>query len=333
MTCRFASLRCGIFVLSSFAAGSAAAGGYEAAPWQLYRDTNPFAAASGLPFAPPAVAPDRWQFETVLSASNSEIGLAVGEESLLYDAEIHEARIAITHGIGEHWILRATLASQRYTDGFLDGFIESFHRTFGFPRGDRGRLDSDGHEIVYADASGEHVLLDGSLSAVAPLVLDLAYRRLGERSEWLCGATVKAPTSRKTLLADDRALDMSLWIAQQSTDPASRWSWGWRAGLMQRGAMQLLERHARDRVGFADGLLAYRLMSNWDVAAQAQWHTAFYDSSLALLSDAGTLTLSTGWRPASGWSLRFGVVEDLPAEHAQDVTMFATFGFASDNAF
>lgn len=323
-----------VLALSTLMANSVvAAENYLPAPWQLYRDANPFAAASGLPFAPPTIAPERWTFETVLSASNTEMAFERGKESLLYDAEIHEARIAVTHGFGEHGLFRATLASQRYTDGFLDGFIESFHRKLGFPRGNRDQLDSDGHEVRYTDADGERVLLDGSVSAIAPLIFDLAYRNAGERSEWLYGATVKLPTSRKTVLADDRALDASLWIAQQSTDAASRWSWGWRGGFMQRGVTHLLEHRARDRVGFADGLLAYRLMPGWDVAAQAQWHDALYDSALPLLRDAGTLTLSTGWRLIPSWSLRVGIVEDLPAEHAQDVTMFATFGYTSDNAF
>jgi len=295
-----------------------------AAPWLLYRDANPFVAASGLPFAPPSATADGWHVEAMLSASNTEVGFEHGSERLVYDAEIHEARVAVTRAFGTRWLVRASLAEVDVGSGFLDGFLEDYHRTFGFSRGDRGRLGTDGHTIRYDDDNGtDTVAFDRNLHAVAPLLVDLAMRGTMEGGrEWMLGATLKVPTSHASLLVDDRSTDLSLWLALQSTDDQTRWPWGARVGVMQRGNTQLLADRANDQVPFADAMLGCRLTPQWDAAAQLQWHGALYDSAIPLLDDAATLALSSAWHAKAGWTLRAGLVEDAIPRHAQDVTFF-----------
>lgn len=295
---------------------------YAPAPWQLGRDANPFVAAGGLPFTPPAVAADsHWHFDALLAASNTEIGFSRADEQLLYDMEIHEARLAVSRGIGEHWVARASTALLRFEQGFLDRFVEDFHRAFGFDNGDRGHLPGNGHTIRYDDARGNAVELARTRSGLAPLMLDLAWRTPADGREWLLGGTLKLPTSHATPLLDDRATDLSLWAALQSTT-ATRWRWGARAGVWLRGEGDLLDGRRKDQVPFVDGVLGFQLTPQWDVAAQYQWHGAPYQSEISLLRAAGTLTLSSAWYTRSGWHLRAGLVEDLPARHAQDVTFF-----------
>ncbi len=295
---------------------------YEPAPWLAQRDANPFVAAGGLPLAPPAVAADdRWHVDVVLSASNTEIAFERGGEHLLFDMETHEARITASRAFGDHWIARATLAATRFEHGFLDGFIEDFHRAFGFTNGDRGRLESNGHTIDYADDRGSRVLLTSPRSGVAPLMVDLAWRSASDGHEWLYGASLKLPTSRATPLLDDRSTDVSAWAALQSTR-AERLRWGARAGMMVRSGGQLLPRRANGSVPFVDATLGWQLASRWQVAAQYQWHGAPYNSDIPLLSEAGSLAISTAWQTRSGWTLRAGLVEDVPSRHAQDVTFF-----------
>lgn len=301
---------------------AAASDDYTAAPWQLYRDTNPFVAASGLPFAPPSVAPDAWRVDAVLAASNSEIAFDRTGEALLYDAEIHEARIALTRSVGQRWIVRATIGAERVGSGFLDGFIRGFHRTFGFAPGDRGHLGSDGHSIAYSDAAARTLAFDRSLIAATPILIDLAARFPSDGHEWLYGATLKVPISHASPLVDDRATDLSVWIAAQSTSARTRLPWGARVGVMQRGDTRLLADRAQDQVPFADATLAWVLQPGWDVAAQYQWHKGLYESDVPFLQAAGNLTLSTAWHAPAGWTLRAGLVEDVPSLHAQDVTFF-----------
>jgi len=296
------------------------------APWLLYRDANPFVAASGLPFAPPGAAPDGWRVEAMLDASNTEVGFERSGERLTYDAEIHEARIAVTRAFGAHWLLRATLAEVNVGNGFLDGFLEDYHRTFGFSNGDRGRLDTDGHTIRYDDGNAaDSIAFDRRLRALAPLLVDLAFRgTTNGHAEWMAGATLKVPTSRASPLIDDRGTDLSLWLALQSTGAQSRWPWGVRVGVMQRGNTQLLADRAHDQVPFVDTVLGYRLTPHWDAAAQLQWHAALYDSAIPLLDDAATLAISSAWHADAGWTLRAGLIEDVIPRHAQDVTFFVT---------
>jgi hypothetical protein len=312
-----------VAVLLAFGTASAIAGDQTGAPWQLYRDANPFVAASGLPFAPPTAATDGWHVEAMLDASNTEVGFEADGEHLVYDAEIHEARIAVTRAFGPHWLLRATLAEVDIGSGFLDGFLEDWHRAFGFSNGDRGRLDSDGHTIRYDDGTGDAIALDRTLHAAAPLLVDFVFHgAASDRSGWMAGATLKVPTSHASPLVDDRSTDLSLWLALQTTDAQARWPWGARVGLMQRGDTRLLANRANDQVPFADAVLGYRLTSHWDVAAQLQWHAALYDSEIPLLGDAATLSLSSAWHADAGWTLRAGLVEDAIPRHAQDVTFF-----------
>lgn len=309
-------------VLALGVAADANAEDYVAAPWLLHRDANPFVASGGLPFAPPTIAAgERWRIDAVLGASNTEIAFDRGDERLFYDMEVHEARVAVTRSFGEHWIARATLAGTQFGSGFLDSFIEDFHRAFGFTNGDRGRLGGNGHTIDYADARGDAIALTRTRSGVAPLLLDLAWRAPADGHEWLYGATLKLPTSHASPLLDDRAIDLSLWLAAQST-AATRLPWGLRAGVTRRGDTDLLPRRANDVVAFVDATLGYFLTSQWSVAAQYQWHDAPYDSAIPMLSAAGDLSLSTAWHARAGWTLRVGLAEDVPARHAQDVTFF-----------
>jgi hypothetical protein len=314
--------RCAWLGLVAPALLPAAASADGGAPWLLYRDADPFVAASGLPFAPPSAAPDAWRVEFVASASNTELAFDRGSEHLLYDGEFHEARLALTRAFGERWIARATIGEVSFGDGFLDGFIEDWHRTFGLDNGDRGHLAGDGHVIAYDDGGGNHIALDRRLHAATPLLVDLAWRLPAGAHEWQLGATLKLPTTHASPLVDDRAVDASLWLAAQSTDATTRLPWGVRAGAMRRGDTELLPNRANDLVPFADATLGVVLRPGWDVAAQLQWHGALYDSAIPLLNDAATLTLSSAWHAKGGWTLRAGLVEDAIAKHAQDVTIF-----------
>jgi hypothetical protein len=304
-------------------AGVANAGDYAGAPWLLYRDANPFVAASGLPFTPPTAAPDSWHVDAIFGASNTELAFDRGTEHLVYDAETHEARLAVTRAFGERWLARATLGSVAFGDGFLDSFLQNYHRIFGFSNGDRGRLGSNGHTISYTDANGREVFLDRSLHAITPLVVDLAARTPGDGYEWLYGTTLKLPASHASPLVDDRAVDLSAWLAAQSTDANARLPWGVRIGVMRQGETQLLPQRARELVSFADATFGYVLLPGcWDVAAQLQWHGALYESEIPLLESAATLALSSAWHARAGWNLRAGLIEDAIPRHAQDVTFF-----------
>ncbi|MEO7431079.1 MAG: DUF3187 family protein [Dokdonella sp.] len=290
--------------------------------WQPYRDANPFVAASGLPFVPPSASPDSWRVDAIASASNTELAFDRDAEHLVYDAEIHEIRVFVTRAFGEHWIARATIGETSFGNGFLDSFLEDYHRAFGFSAGDRGRLGTDGHTIAYSDGRGPGVLLDRTLHAVTPALLDVAYRRSDEGHEWLYGATLKLPTSNASPLVDDRAVDVSGWVAVQSTDPLSRVPWGARVGVMQRGNSRLLSDRVNDTVPFADAKVGFSLLPGWEVAAQLQWHSALYESDIPFLQSAATLAVSSAWHARTGWTLRAGLVEDAVPRHSQDVTFF-----------
>ncbi len=318
--CAMPALIAGVAVLLAPTSATAEA---SATAWLPWRDANPFVAASGLPFAPPSTTTDNWHVETVVAASNTELAFDRGNEHLVYDAEIHEARVAVTRAFGERWLVRATIGTLAVDSGFLDGFLEDWHRTFGLSNGDRGRLGTDGHVIEYSDGT-DTIALDRTLHATTPLLVDVAWRAPTAAGEWMAGATLKVPTSRASLLVDDRSTDLSLWLALQSTDAQSRWPWGARVGVMQRGNTQLLADRANDQVPFADAVLGYRLTPHWDVAAQLQWHAALYDSAIPLLDDAATLALSSAWHADAGWTLRAGLVEDATPRHAQDVTFFVS---------
>ena len=306
-------------VLAALPAAAAAG----APRWLPYRDANPFVAASGLPFAPPSADAGAWHVDATLAASNTELAFERGSERLVYDAEVHEARIAVTRAFGERWLARATIGSLDIGGGVLDGFLEDWHRAFGLDTGDRGRLGTDGHVVAYTDGT-QTLAFDRRLHATAPLLVDVAWRTPAAAGEWLVGATLKLPTTHASVLVDDRAVDASLWLAMQSTDAAARLPWGMRIGAMRRGDTHLLPARANDVVPFADATFGWRLTSAWDVAAQLQWHGALYDSAIPYLDDAATLALSSAWRSKRGWSLRAGLVEDAMPRHAQDVTFFVS---------
>ncbi len=304
-------------------AGNAiAADDYGAAPWFPYRDANPFIAAGGLPLAPPVIAPgDGWQVDTLLTASNTEILFDRAREHLVYDTEMHELRIVVTRSFGERWLARASLGATRFTPGFLDGFVADFHRTFGFDNGNRGELGRGGNRISYIDEEGDTIQLGDARGGVAPLLLDVAWRSPGPQHEWLLGGTLKFPLAHDSPLLDDRAVDVSLWAALQSTAP-TRWRWGARFGVWHRGDGQLLPQRAESPVPFADGVIGWRPTPHWELAAQYQVHGPAYSSNIPLLQSAGTLTLSSAWQTRAGWTVQAGLIEDVPARRAQDITFF-----------
>ena len=310
--------------LALMIAAAAPPGHAAGAPWLPWRDANPFVAASGLPLAPPAFGGEGWQVELIAGASNSELAFDRGSEHLVYDTEIHEARLAVTRSFGAHWLARASLGTVSFGSGFLDGFLQDWHRLLGLSNGDRGRLGTGGHVIDYRDGS-DLVRLDRSLRATTPLLVDVAWRApLAADSQWLAGMTLKLPTTHASVLVDDRAVDASVWMSAQSLQGERRLGWGVRLGALHRGDGELLPARANTLVPFADAAVGWQFTPQWDASAQLQWHGAPYDSRISFLREATTLALSTGWRTHAGWTLRAGLVEDVQALHAQDVTLFVS---------
>lgn len=290
--------------------------------WTQARDQNPFVLASGLPLPPSAApAPGRWQITLQANEANTEMAQDDERASLLFDAETRELRVNLAYAFDARWTGRVSIGRTAVLDGFLDAPIERFHRVFGLPNGDRGRLGTQA-PLILVERDGQPLYrLAGSTSGSAPLLLDLDRRwRIGEHAQIGFGLGAKLPVGSVDRLGDSGGVDVSL-SAFAGTRLGERIAVAARLGILHQGGNRLLPGLARRNVAFGGALLEYRLAPDWTAFAQYDAHQALYRDLPDFFAAAGTLDLGLACRLGTHGELRAWIGEDVPALRTTDVVL------------
>jgi hypothetical protein len=294
------------------------------------RDLNPLLAGFGLPSALPArLAGDSWTVGADLNWASTSLVQRSGEEQLVVDAEIREARVTIGRSWSNGFAAQLELPYRYTGGGVLDEAIDSWHDFFGLPEGERAVMPSDRIRIAYARDGALLLEVDSSAAGLGDVSVDFGRTLYSTSSSaaalWL---SIKLPTGDADEFTGTGATDVSLALAGDHR-LSENWSIFGQAAVTWLGDGDRLPAQQESVAwsGFAG--VAWRAWRGLQLKAQVDAHSAvFADTGLDFLGEAIVLTFGGDYRFASGWRLDVAVSEDIAVESSSDVVF--VFGLRRD---
>lgn len=284
----------------------------------------PFTALLGLP---PGGVGGGEALELSWDIASHAVGDQAGGESLLLDGETHVATLRWQRPLGPRLAVAVELPWIAHGGGFLDRPIDAWHDLFGLSEGIRPELPTG--DLRYAWIDGQRTLgVDDATSGIGDVRTAAALRVAGSARGapgWGLDVTadVEWGTGDPDHLTGSGGTDLAAGLRVESPHaPTGRLGWSAAAGIAWPGDVDLPLPPAAGHILWFDATLAWAAWPSLDLLLQVQGHDAPFDSALDVLGDPA-LQLGAGlaWRFAEGFSLRFGVFEDLLTDTSPD---FAT---------
>lgn len=283
------------------------------------RDQNPLLAGVGLPAAMPARLSGGWSIGADSHWGSTALIQQRGDETLIVDAETHEARLTLQGSLTERIAFQLQIPYRYTGGGNLDGFIDSWHDVFGLPEGARSVLPDDQLSIAYTRSGSTALNVTSSVSGLADLQAALGYQVISSPSSAVTAwFGVKLPTGDADKFTGSGATDVSLLLAGQHQFD-QRWSVFGQATVAWLGDGDFLAAQQRSVVWGGLAGLSWRAWRGLSLKAQIDAHSAAFDSNLDFMNEALVLTVGGDYRFASGWRVDLGVSEDIAVEHSPDV--------------
>ena len=303
------------------------------------RDQNPFVTGSGLPLVP-------WYFDRsgnwIVEASIAEANTqwkgsstqkaSIAPVQLVYGGETREVRVSVGYAFADDWNVRASLGDEWFGVGFLNKPIQHFHNLIGAPQGFRnGRLGA--RPPIARVTQGGVVLyqVDQSSQGVAPLLIDLSHTwNPSDNVRYGVSLGTKFATGDSDDLSDMGDTGISISAFGHVTVFNSLQLDG-RVGVLHSSGNDILPTLARSTVPFGDVSVRGGLIGNWDWQLQYGAHGALYRNVPIYLDYAGLATAGIVRKIGARSELTFGLTEDFPIDHTQDIAFFATFRYGLNN--
>ncbi|WP_157736251.1 DUF3187 family protein [Granulosicoccus antarcticus] len=283
-----------------------------------------FNAIFGLPGAAARPVQSReWQLS--LEHSNQFIGSMAGNEQLRLDGETSELTFRHRQRLMSCWQGELLVPFIQHSGGLFDRAIDDWHQFFGLPDANRSNVPFDELTYSYVGESGQQVQVDVPESGLGDIQLSVQ-RSLGcqatadsTASEAIVRVGIKLPTGSLSELRGSGKPDAYVDIQSPIWSLGERWRGGMSAGLLAVGQSSRLAPQ-RSVVGFGALGIQYILQHRYRLLLQVDWHTPFYDSALAELSDA-TVVMSGGVRylMRGNQSFEFSIAEDIAVDTAPDI--------------
>lgn len=285
------------------------------------RDQNPLIRGLYLPVPSDDAPADGSLIQRfVLTLSNTTTLETEGGESLHVDGESLELRWLLAWRPVERVRLRFTVPVVHYGGGTLDHAVDEWHDLLGLSDGARAQVPSDDFTYRYAMATGAVQMTDSgaalgdSALEAGWLLTESTRRRL---SLWV---GMEAPTGDEARLTGNDAWDAAAWLEGDMTT-SKRMRLAGRLGVVRPGSAAPLPLAPRDWVAFGSLGAAWDLGPSLALAMQLDAHDGMLaDTQLRFLGPALQLTVAAQYRSANGWSLHFGIAEDLYVGASPDVT-------------
>jgi hypothetical protein len=318
---------CVFFLLALGASGAVRA---DDSGWLPLRDQNPFVLGSGLPLLPqPSLQAGRWSIDATVIESNTQLisssnGHFPGDPGIhvAFGAETRESRLTLAYALSSDWTARASLGDEWIGVGFLDKPIQHFHNLIGAPRGFRGGRFGEHPPFIKVSNDGEVLyLLDRSGQALAPLLLDLTRTwNVSDTTRYGVSVGAKLATGDSKRLTDTGDTSASVaafgdWVVYDTIQVGAR------IGYMYANGNDVLPTLARSSVPFGDVYVRAPLIGHWSAQLQYDAHGALYSNATIFLSHAGTLSIGLVHPIFAHSELLFGLSEDVPVGHTQDVSL------------
>jgi len=292
--------------------------------WLPVRDANPFVLGNGLPLLPETLrqAGD-WRLDASLAEANSQLLSATAHDSVTYAAETRETRLTFDYAFADDWSARASLGAYWIGVGFLDRPIQHFHDLIGAPQGYRGGRLGVKPPYVRVDLDGRTAFsLHRPTTSAAPLLLDITRRfDVSPAQTYGISASLSVPLGSAQDLGDNGHGAFALSAFGDWRFWRDAWQAGARLGYVHDNGNDLLPSIARHAAAFGDAYLRTPALWGWRAQLQYDLHGGFYRGAPNFLAYAGVLTFGLTHAFGERDELQFGVSEDVPIAHTQDVVL------------
>lgn len=298
----------------------------ELSPFQV-RNLVPAALVHGLAIAesPYLLGAGLSSLQTGFELANNATLNARGGESTTLDGETYVATLRLRYGLSDRLQLGVDLPWVWHSAGVMDSFINDWHDFFGFSNGDRGDLQNNQLDYIYARDGAEEMNLQDDVDGLGDLRLRLSWQfETTDQSAFSLQGQIKAPTGDADKLTGSEAWDFSLALSGQrgfALGDGQGAFWGG-LGITWLGDGEVLEEDVEDFA--ANGWLG----AGWSplewlaLKLQLDSHTALYDSDLREFGDpAVILTMGGTLGLAESTLLEIGIGEDLNVNASPDVTL------------
>jgi hypothetical protein len=284
------------------------------------RDENPLLRGFYLPLASDSRRDAGGIFAATFSISNTLNVENTAAERLLVDGESDTLRLSYEHSMTADWRYRFTLPVIRDSGGFLDDTIDSWHRWFGFSRGNRPYYPQ--RQLLYSYSGRGNVDLQRSHTGVGDLSADAGWYAVDDAQRTISfWGGLKAPTGSVGALTSDGAWDAALWghVARRWT----RWQLAAELGLTQPFGDEIFSGAAHRSSAFARAAVTRDLGRTWALRAQLDGQTSrVAGTDLRFLGPSLQATLGLVHRWANHWRIEMGFAEDAAVNTAPDITFF-----------
>lgn len=280
------------------------------------RSTNPFTRVFGLPMYPSIneFNAEDWELAYVLEVVNhADTGFS-GDERLVLDGESNLSNFMLSYALSDSWQFGADLSYVQYDGGVMDTFIENWHDAFDFTNSDR-LGPHDLLQLTYTLNESEYYNIVDDNSGFGDVRLWSSFTFMqSENTRMSVRGTVKLPTGDSKYLHGSDAADFAVDVAAMHRLFSGKrpLSFSGYAGVMMLGDGDVISILQKDSVVYGGIGLVWEYNSHWDVLAQIQAQSSYFDSDLVELGESYQISLGVRylWLSANA-DLLLGITEDF----------------------
>ncbi|HEX5787550.1 MAG TPA: DUF3187 family protein [Woeseiaceae bacterium] len=293
--------------------------------WFPVRTHNPFLQIYGVPAFQGAdvLSPGRSDWRFTFDIANHADDSATSTESITLDGESYFLNFAARRGMTPWLELGIDVPVVAHADGMLDNVIEGWHDLWGMSNANRTGPPNE-LEFVYANPaiddyalySGGAGLGDVRLHAAVPL----RFAALPPTAALTVKAGLKLPTGDAKALRGSGAADVSLAVYWSDTEAfgIDRLDVTAHAGVLAAGDGDLFGEIQESTVPFGGFAADWRFNERLRAMAALYAQGRFVESDLDELGTSLQLIVGGEYRFAGGYTLSFGIVEELFSDATVD---------------
>lgn len=268
------------------------------------------------------------RYSNIFDYNPNPLGVGV-----LVDAELSHHKFVFGYGLSKVAGVQLKLSTYSFYGGFLDGLISGYHKTFGFPNGDRDLVPNNqthyhfwnrGQDLFAPQPKG---LALGDVQLSLPLLLS---NQQGFSFYFI--PSIKIPLGQKSAGVSSAKFDLAWTFGFYKKN--KKLSYSFQTGLSYLGTMKEIAAYQKRMIShFAFGL-HYHLSPRVNLNAQLYFkQSPFKNTGIPQLDrHFGDITFGAGFRLNRKTNkpiiLKVGLSEDLLADGPSiDFTLFSELGF------
>ena len=293
----------------------------------------PYSSAAALTDSAESLQPGTMSSNIRLFIANNSIAMDKGTEQIILDGESYVTDIQFNYGYDRQWEFAVSVPIIYHNDGFLDNAIETWHDWLGLSNGRRQDFPSNELLYQYRDNGATQFEIDSAAGGVGDIVLSTQYHptRFNTLDKALTyKLDIKLPTGQAEKLTGSEAFDISLSahaLNRQMLRTLHLSLYGG-AGATYLGEGDILPDIQNDFIYSGYLGTVWRFHPKFNLKAQIDYHSAFYDSALvALGSDSVALYLGGTYITQKHISYELGFGENLQTDPTPDFIIYFTINY------